>query len=95
MPITKQHGGARLRAGRHTKQVKQIEDEKFLFMARLSSKEPIQPLQASMPCQTPGCPNSTDQGVIQMVNRVWSIRPICAEHAKEQDKKMSNSSEGE
>ena len=89
------HGGARLRAGRHTTQVKQIESEKFLFMASLSDKEPIQPLSVSMPCQTAGCRIHTTQGVMQMVNRVWSIRPVCSVHASEQQGTHLEVAEGE
>lgn len=79
------HGGGRRGAGRPPKNIKiavnpaerDLEQEKFLFMLSLSDKQPICTLPVSMPCQKPGCSNYTMQGSIQMVNRVWSIRPIC------------------
>lgn len=53
------------------------EYQKFSFMSDLSDKEPICQLPTEAYCQTDKCYNMTNQGIWQMRNRIWSIRPIC------------------
>lgn len=76
-------GGKRPGAGRKPgltdaeKVRKEQEYQKFSFMSDLSDKEPICQLPTEACCQTDKCYNTTSQGIWQMRNRVYSIRPIC------------------
>jgi hypothetical protein len=80
MEKEKSWGGKRSDTGRPDKVLSKIESEKFTFMATLSDESPVMDLAAMMPCQERGCINHAHQGVVQMVGRIWSVRPTCKEH---------------
>lgn len=80
MEKEKSWGGKRSDTGRPDKGLSKIESEKFTFMAALSDESPVMDLAAMMPCQERGCVNHAHQGVVQMVGRIWSVRPTCKEH---------------
>ena|ERR1700736_1261994 len=90
MSIEKKHGGRRSGSGRPHTLLKQPEIsrrekdfQKFKFMSDLSDIAPIYQIGVEVPCQTSGCFTMTNQGLWQMRNHVWSIRPICVKCIQE------------